>query len=97
MSKLREKTINIVIINTLLYNRYISRDFYFPKNDEFSFFPFVFYFPGPHAAAPILNLAIMLPSVLPPERVIYLIITGATKPTMSAQLVGSVLLHINRT
>ena len=57
----------------------------------------VFYFPGPHTAALILNLAIMLPSVLPPECVIYLIITGATKPTMPAQLVGSVVLHINST
>ena len=39
----------------------------------------------------------MLPSVLPPQCVIYLIITGATKPTMPAQLVGSVVLHINNT
>ena len=55
------------------------------------------FFPGPHTAALILDLAIMLPSVLPPEHVIYIIITGATKPTMPAHLVGSVVLHINST
>ena len=49
-----------------MYNWYISRDLYFPKK-TFS----RFYFPGPHTAALILNLALMLPSILAPERLSF--------------------------
>ena len=51
-----------------VYNGYICRDSYFPKNDDFNFFPFLF--SGLHMAALILSLGLMLRSVLAPEHLL---------------------------